>query len=365
MDSFSGYIGTYTQGLIGRGKGIYAFNFSTKTGNVENIHLASECVNPSYLALSSSNKYLYAVNEISDFEGSGSGAVSSFSIDERTGVLKFINQKISNGKDPCHIVLEKKLGKNLVVSNYTSGTLSVFPIMENGALGDAFQSIQLHGSGKDRLRQEVSHAHFFAFDKNTDGGFACDLGGDSVIFYSFNEKLSLKSVFISDAGAGPRHGVFHSNGKYIYILNELNSTIDVLEYAYEKLERKQSISTLPRDIFVSNTAAGIKISPCENFLYASNRGHNSISIYRILLNGSLEFIDVLSSYGETPRDFAFDPSGNFLLVCHQDSDNLVVFRIDKCSGLFERVNEYYIPSGVCIVFLRLNLFGGDPECMIV
>ena len=350
MNYLVGYIGTYTQG-DGRGKGIYSFTLDLKSGRAENISLAALSENPSYLALSHSGKYLYAVNETGNFEGKPSGAVSVFFVGEKEK-LSFIKQVLSGGKDPCHIALNKK-NTHAVVSNYTSGTISVFPL-EN-SLEDSCQIIQLNGSGKNKARQESSHAHFFMFDNNCDYGFACDLGSDCVNIYSFNENVKdpLKefSSYTCVSGAGPRHAVFNNNYKTVYVLNELNSTIDVLEYNGKgNVGKKQSISSLQDFPSTANTTAAIKISPCGNFLYASNRGHDSISVYKIAENGLLQFTDTIPSGGKTPRDFAVDPSGNFLLACHQDSDNLVIFRIEKNSGLFQKVYEYEVPSGVCIIF---------------
>ena len=348
MDYFSGYIGTYTQGVIGRGKGIYAFTLSAENGVLEDLCLVAESDNPSYLALSASKKYLYAVNEIDGFNGKASGAVSAFAVSEKNGDLTFLNQKSSGGKSPCHIALNGK-SSHAIVSNYMSGNIGVFPIKIDGFLEESCQIIQFHGSGPNKERQERSHAHFFMFDKDYSRGFACDLGADRVNIYSFDEKTStpLKEIssFASDSGAGPRHALFHPDGKGIYVLNELTSSIDVI---YEK--KRQTVRTLPEGYSLNNTTAAIKISPCGRFLYASNRGHDSIAVFKVLEDGSLRFLDAIPSGGNTPRDFAVDPSGNFLLVCHQDSDNLVIFNIDKDTGFFRKAYEYAIPSGVCIIF---------------
>jgi 6-phosphogluconolactonase len=355
MDYWSGYIGTYTQGVMGRGAGIYSFKLDTARGKVEDLTLAVESVNPSYLALSPSKQYLYATNETDTFEGKPSGAVSAFAIDRETRKLILLNQKMSQGKSPCHIAINQD-GTHGVVANYTSGTLGVFPLEPNGLLGDAVQTIQLTGRGPNQERQEASHAHFFLFDHGNAYGFACDLGADQIRTYAFNknasEPLSPGAVpaFSSKPGAGPRHGIFHPQGAFGYYVNELDSTVDVLRYDEHGLfEKRQSISTLPQGTTVFNTAAAIKMSADGQFLYVSNRGHNSIAVYKVHPEGVLDFLDAVPSGGKTPRDFTIDPTGRFLLVCHQDSDNLVVFQIDR-SELLKKVGEYEAPSGVCVIF---------------
>ncbi|MDR2485234.1 MAG: lactonase family protein [Treponema sp.] len=355
MDYFSGYIGTYTQGATGRGQGIYAFKLDTESGTVKDLRVAALCVNPSYLALAPSKKYLYAVHETDTFDGKPGGSVSAFAIKAETGGLTFLNRKSSKGKSPCHIAVNQEATHG-VVANYTGGTLGVFPLEPAGALGEAVQIIPLHGSGPHKDRQEGPRAHFFMFDPNNAYGCACDLGSDRVMIYSFNkyEAAPLSPLpapgFSSKPGAGPRHGVFHPNGNYGYVVNELDSTVDVLRYdGRGGFEKTQSLSTLPQGTTVSNTAAAIKIGPDGRFLYVSNRGHDSIAVYKVSDRGGLEFLQTLPSGGKIPRDFTLDPTGTFLLACHQDSDNLVVFRIDRASGLFRKVREYEVPSGVCVI----------------
>ncbi|MDR2535433.1 MAG: lactonase family protein [Treponema sp.] len=357
MNYVSGYIGTYTHGSVGRGKGIYKFKLDKTTGAVEDLQLAAASENPAYIAVSPSKKYLYVTNETDIYEGNDSGSVSAFEIEEKSGNLTLLNRKTSNGKHPCHIAINQDASHG-VVANYTSGILSVFSLEPNGALGEAVQTIQYTGSGPVQERQECSHAHFFMFDKTNSYGFTCDLGADRVIIYTFNKNASMPlalapdSIFYFKPGAGPRHGVFHPNGDCGYFVNELDSTVDVLQYnSRGGFEKSQSLSTLPQGITVPNTTAAIKISPNGQFLYASNRGHDSIAVYKVQPNQTLQFVSALSSGGKTPRDFTLDPTGTFLLVCHQDSDNLVVFHIDQSTGLFNKIAEYEVPSGVCIIFL--------------
>jgi 6-phosphogluconolactonase len=361
-DSLTGYIGTNTEGPRGKAKGIYSFSMNGETGVIENIHLTAERVNPSYLALSPSKKNLYAVNEVN--EGS---AVSAFSIG-RDGSLKLLNDKSSGGAGPCHVVIHKN-GAHAVVANYSGGVLAVLPIDKNGFLGDPIQTFQYEGSGPNKDRQEKAHAHSFTFSPDFKNGFACDLGSDKVVTYSFdvksNKPLTPWEVpfMAAKPGSGPRHGIFHPSGAYAYVLNELESTVDVFVFSDGKadgksaskdagpgFEKLQNISALPGGNNIPSIAAAIRISADEKFLYASNRGHDSIAVFKILKTGLLEFIDAVSSGGRSPRDFTLDPSGNFLLALHQGSDNLVVFKVNHKTGLLKKEREYSALSPVSIVF---------------
>jgi 6-phosphogluconolactonase len=357
--NYSGYIGTYTHGAHGRAKGIYYFELNPETGCIEDLRLAARALNPSYLCAAPSGNYLYAVVETADYQGRPSGAAASYKIG-KDGGLQFINQKPSSGTASCHVVVDSKAAF-AVVSNYSNGVVTVFPLGADGALGDPRQIIRYSGSGPNSERQQGPHAHFFLFDREEKHGFACDLGTDRVMAYTFDRAAEepLKSAevpwFETAPGAGPRHMVFNAGGDRAYLLNEVESTLDVLKYdprrgAFEKL---QSLSTLPDGTNAANTTAAIKMSPKGDFVYASNRGHNSIAVFKVKkegLGGTLDAAGIISSEGKTPRDFGIDPSGNFLLVPHQDSDNLVIFKIDKQSGLFKKEREYPMPSAVNIIF---------------
>jgi 6-phosphogluconolactonase len=355
---YSGYIGTYTHGPYGRARGIYSFTMNS-SGGIEDLRLAAQALNPSYLCPAPSGKYLYAVVETGDYQGSFTGAVAAYKV-EKDGSLKFINQKPSMGTSPCHVILDRT-ASFAMVSNYSSGVLSVFPLGADGALGDPRQVIPYSGSGPNPERQKGPHVHFFLFDQNEKYGFACDLGTDRIVAYRFDRTAEepLKSAevpwFRTAPGAGPRHLVFNAQGDRAYLLNEVDSTLDVLTYdplrgAFEKL---QSLSTLPKDTNATNTTAAIRMSPDGAFVYASNRGHNSIAVFKVKtegIGGTLDAAGIIPTEGKTPRDFNFDPSGNFLLVPHQDSDNLVIFKIDRKSGLFKKEREYLVPSGINIIF---------------
>ncbi|GHV77575.1 hypothetical protein AGMMS49942_23960 [Spirochaetia bacterium] len=352
----TGYIGTYTElGKQTGSKGIYAFTLDEEDGGLTDIRLAAESRNPSYLTIGPSKTLFLAVNELD--ESKGNGLVSAFRRDPQSGNLELINQVSSEGSNPCHVALNEK-ETHAVVANYTGGSIAVLPIKKEGALGKAVQVIRFSGRGPNAERQEEPHAHFFLFNKTYDCGFAFDLGTDRLMAYTFDsgaaEPLSQAASpwLNSKPGAGPRHGVFDPTGTHWYVINELDSTVDVLRYyrATGNFEKLQNISALPQD-GSNSSAAAIKISGDGNFVYASIRGYNSITVFkRDTVRGLLSFVASVPSGGRTPRDFAVDPSGNFLLVCHQDSDSLGVFRIDRGSGKLTQVAEYTLPAPVCVIF---------------
>jgi 6-phosphogluconolactonase len=333
-----GFLGAYTEGRGGRAKGIYSFNFNTKTGKVDRLRITAESANPEYLALSPSGGFLYATNEIDEWQGQPSGAVSAFSVDLE-GNLSFINQVSSGGKGPCHIALAPPYA---VVSNYTDGSISTLSLNVDGSLSAPFQTISLQE--KNTPPEQQSHAHCFAFDNSGKSGLLCDLGADKIYRLHLPHN-SRYNVFTSIPKAGPRHIVLHPSKPLAYVANELNSTVDVLDLSPRENARKlQTLGTLP-ETFPANTASAIKLSADARFLYISNRGRDSIAVFKVQENGLLEYTGSFSSGGRTPRDFAL--VGGFLLACHQDSDNLVVFHINGANA--EKIGEYEALSCVCVV----------------
>jgi 6-phosphogluconolactonase len=272
-----------------------------------------------------------------------------------------LNRQNSRGKSPCHIVIDST-ETCAVVTNYEDGVLAVFPLLPNGSLNEACQIIRFTGSGPNIERQMSSHAHSFFFDRRFNFGFACDLGSDRVMAYRFDlnaaEPLAPVPWLESKPGAGPRHGLFSTPGRTAYVVNELDSTVDVLSYdgrgCFQKI---QSLSTLSAaKVPCRNTAAAIKLSPGGHFLYCSNRdignqGRDSIACFKVSSDtGALEAVCAVPSCGKIPRDFAIDPSGDFLVACNQDSDNVAVFRIDHATGSLTLSGEYAVPSPVCVIF---------------
>jgi 6-phosphogluconolactonase len=358
------FVGTYTQPikfgtgeiLYGKGKGIDILKFDPQTGYINYLTTEEGIVNPSYIAFSKSKEYLYAVNELKEYEGEATGTVSAFKINQKTGKLSFINLQKTGGTDPCHVNVSTN-DTHVFVSNFMSGSVSVFPISINGGLGEAAQFIQHEGSSVNTKRQNGPHAHSLIFDKNYEYAFVPDLGIDMLMVYKtdFDKGASIltpqKSVKVFP-GMGPRHCEFDASYHHCYLINELASSISVFNYdGNGAFELKQTISTLAEAYEGDNICADIHLTPNGKFLYGSNRGHNSIAIYSVdEASGMLTYITSSSCGGKTPRNFAIDPSGRFLLVANQDSDNIVSFAINENDATLSEVMHLNSPTPVCIKF---------------
>lgn len=340
------YIGTYTGG---ESKGIYLLGFDTESGKLAMKGLAAETTNPSFLALHQDGKHLYAANE------TGSGELSAFKIDKRTGLLTFINEVPSGGGAPCHLVIDAT-GRNLLVANYSGGNVSTTKIARNGSLGKQASLVQHAGSSVNEQRQKEPHAHSINLDAANRFAVAADLGTDELLVYSFNSrsgKLRSASTTKLSAGSGPRHFAFHPNGKHAYAINELLSTLSVLEYDSEagKLTEIQTITTLPRDFKGKSFTAEVRVSANGKFVYGSNRGHDSIAVFRINPDHSLTLVQIEKIGGKTPRNFTLDPTGNFLLAAGQSTNDIHVFKIDPALGKLTKTEHAIdVPSPVCIRF---------------
>jgi 6-phosphogluconolactonase len=352
--TFNVYVGTYTDH---GSKGIYAYRFDESTGKLSPLGLAAETASPSFLVLSRSDKFLYVVNELENYQGKPSGGVSAFAVDPTTTKLTFLNELPSRGEDPAHLALDRT-GKYLFVANYTSGNFAVFPVLPDGSLGEASAFVQHKGSSVNKERQEGPHAHEVAMSPDNRFALITDLGLDEIFAYPFDAaKGTVGKPHITkvSAGSGPRHIVFSRNGKFLYLINELQSTIVVYAYQAELggLKELQTISSLPKDFKGKNTAAEIALSPSGKFLYASNRGDNSVAVFSIdPVKGTLKLVEFDSVQGKMPRDFVIDPSGRFLLAANQDSGNIVVFRINQQSGHLTHTGEdIKLSSPVCIQFV--------------
>jgi len=329
---------------------------------MEDLGVAAETPSPSFLAISPDHKFLYAANELTKYEGQSSGIVSAFSIDTKTGRLTLLNQVASKGADPCHISVDHT-GKFVMVANYTGGSISVFPVRENGYLGTSSDFIQHEGSGPNHERQEKAHAHWI--DVSADNRFVlnADLGLDKVFVYRFDAnkgKLTPNDPPFAKVapGAGPRHLAFHPNGKFAYVIDEMASTITAFSYQAKggKLKELQAVSTLPKDFSGENTTAEIVVHPSGKFLYGSNRGHDSLAVFAIdSTKGTLTFVENVSVKGKEPRNFEIDPTGKRLLVANQNSDNIVEFDIDPTTGkLTPNGTEIKVPVPVCIKFQAIK-----------
>ncbi len=352
------YTGTYTDGA---GKGIYGFRFQPATGALTSIGLMAESLHPSFLVIHPNRRFLYAANEVSSFNGKN-GAISSFKIAPDTGRLTFVNRVSSEGAHPCHITIDKT-GKWLLAANYSSGSLAVFPVNEDGALGSASDSVQHEGSGANRMRQEGPHAHAVILSPDNRFLLAPDLGIDKVMIYRFNAvngtlEANDPPFFRARPGSGPRHLSFHPNGRLAYLINELDSSLTALSFDPGKgiLRETDTVSTLPGSYKGFSTAAEVQVHPNGKFVYGSNRGHDSIAVFRIDdSRGAVEAAGFVPAGGKTPRYFAIDPTGRCLFAANQDSGNIVLFRIDAESGrLSETGTVLDTPKPVCIVFLPVR-----------
>lgn len=351
------FVGTYTKG---ESKGIYAFSYDAKSGDAKALGLAAETQNPSFLAVDPSQRFLYAVNEVPQYHGASSGAVTSFSIDHATGKLSALNQVASRGADPCYISLDKS-GKFLLVANYTGGSIAVFPVRNDGSLGDATAFVQHAGAGKNPERQEGPHTHWIETTPDNRFALVVDLGLDEILVYQFDATRGTLTPnnppFVKvEAGAGPRHFAFHPNGKFAYAIDELASTVTVFSFdpSSGTLRSLQSASTLPSGFTGRNDTAEIHVLPNGKFLFASNRGHDSIAVFSIDgQTGKLAPVDHVSAKGKTPRNFELDPSGSRLLVANQDTGNVVFFKIDSHTGhLTPTGQQLKVPSPVSLRFVR-------------
>jgi 6-phosphogluconolactonase len=359
------YVGTYTEPirfgtgkiLQGKGKGIYVYRLAT-SGAMTLCDVTEAGPNPSYLAFDPSRRFLYAVNELKEFESAPSGAVSAFSVDPDSGKLTFLNRKPTHGTDPCHLTVHRT-GRYVLIANFMSGSVCVLPIGEDGCLGDATDFVQHQGSSVDPARQAGPHAHAVTLDDAGRYAFVPDLGIDRVMTYRFDtDRGKLESndepwVEVA-AGAGPRQLVMHPHRPYAYLINELNSTMTAFRHdGGGRLREIQTLSTLPKGFVGTSTCAEVQISPSGEFLYGSNRGHDSIVIYAInRRDGMLTCIGHESTQGKTPRNFAVDPAGELLLAANQDTDSVVAFRLDSASGeLIPTGHSTDVPTPVCVKFM--------------
>jgi 6-phosphogluconolactonase len=352
MSNTLAFVGTYTRdGSVG----IYVYNYNTETGELSAVGSA-ESDNPSFLAIHPSGKYLYAINEISEINGEKAGGISAFAIAD-SGELSALNQQSVKGPGPCHLCIDAT-GKYALVANYGGGSVCVLPINEDGSLQEASDFIQHDGSSVNERRQKEPHAHSINLDAQNRFAYVADLGMDKVLAYELNletGKLKLAQTISVAPGQGPRHFDLHPNGKYAYLINEIGNTVNAYNYdaTTGALIETQSITTLPSGFTERSHTADIHVSPDGKFVYGSNRGHDSIAIYAVSDDGTLTSVGQESTGGKNPRNFAIDPTGNFLLAANQDTNNIVTFRINKENGTLEKTGtEIEVPRPVCIKFLQ-------------
>jgi len=350
------YVGTYTGP---KSKGIYGLRFDPSKGRLDQIGLVGEVANPSFLTLDRNQRYLYAVSELS---GKTNGFVSSFAVNRKTGMLTLLNKVSTIGTVACHLVVDKT-NKMLLVANYGSGSVAAFRVKPDWTLSDSTAFSQHSGSSVNPRRQRGPHAHAVVLSADNRFVFVPELGLDEIKSYRLDPR---QATFIANdppyvkvtPGLGPRHFTFHPNNKYAYDVNEMGSSVTAFAYDAGKgaLHEIQRISTLPEGFSGVNNSAEIQVDKAGHFLYASNRGHDSITVFSInQKNGKLTTVQIVSTQGKTPRNFALDPTGRYLLAANQDSDTIVVFKVDEKSGrLFPTGQTMTVPSPVCIEFVPVT-----------
>lgn len=350
------YFGTYTGK---ESKGIYACRFHPSTGRLTPVELAAETVNPSFLAVDPAQRYLFAANEIGDYQGAKSGSVTSFAIDRHTGKLTPLNTVATRGADPCHLTVAKD-GRHALVANYTGGSVAVLPVKPDGMLGEASDFVQHHGSSVNADRQSGPHAHNLVLTPDNRFALVADLGLDRVMVYRFDSEKG--TLAPNDppfggvkAGSGPRHIALHPNGRFAYVISEMGNIVTAFDWDGRKgsFHELQTVPTLPRDFSGENTTAEITVHPSGRFLYGSNRGHDSIVVYRIdPAKGTLTFVEDVPTLGREPRNFALDPTGRYLFAANQNSNTVVLFRVNPRNGRLTPAGEKVdVVSPVCVTFV--------------
>ena len=347
QDNFNLIVGTYTNACAS--KGIYVYDFNVNTLEYKLKSNTDGVINPSYLTVSSDKKFVYSVNE----DGKKS-TVSAFKYAPATGKLDLINKTDSKGADPCYIINDDK---NVIVANYSGGSIAVFERKPDGSLSDAKQVVQHTGSGTNKSRQESAHVHMVYFSPDNKYVFANDLGTDKVYMYTYNPNGGAKTLVLKGSidvkpGSGPRHLVFNPNGIFVYLLQELDGTLTTFSYENETLIKVDEASVAPAIFGGKNGGADIHFSKDGKYLYATNRmDGNSISTFRVHSNGKINLIQQISTQGVGPRNFTMDPNDNYVLVANQNTNNIIIFKRDKSTGLLtDTGKKIELCQPVCMVF---------------
>jgi 6-phosphogluconolactonase len=347
------YVGTYTR--PNRSKGIYAYKFDAKTGKFTSIGVAAETPNPSFVVVHPNGKFVFAANE------GNPPTVSAFAVEAGTGMLKPLNSVNSKGSGPCHLAIDRT-GKWLFVANYNSGSAASFPIAADGSLGEAVSVVQHAGSSANPQRQRGPHAHEVVVSSDNKFVFVPDLGLDKVMIYKFDPAKGSLTANEPDSakiapGSGPRHLAFAPNGKFVYLMTEMTSSVVAFSYDVKQgsFKEMQTYPAVPADFTGQKSGAEIAVHPNGKFLYASNRNHNSITEFTIDAKGALALAGNVPSQGKTPRHFAIDPTGAFLIVENQDTDNVVVFKIDQKTGALTPTGDVLeVSQPVAVAFLPVK-----------
>ena len=348
------YVGTYTDH---GSRGIYAYAFDVLSGQMIPVGLAAQTVQPSFLANSPDGKFLYAINETNEFQGKQTGGVSSFLIDKTSGKLELQNEVSSLGPGPAFITLDRT-GRYVFVANYAGGSVSVYSILPDGRIGDSTYFVQHKGSSVNKQRQETPHAHAVAVSPDNRFILVADLGLDQILVYPFDASrgtLGAAHIVKTEPGAGPRHLTFSADGKFVYVINELKSSITVFTYkaADASMSPVQTVSTLPAAFKGTNTCAEIVVHPNGKFLYGSNRGEDTVALFSIdPAKGTLTRVENVSTGGKTPRNFAVDPTGLWLLAANQNSNTIFRFKINRETGRLAQAGPAVeVPSPAMVDFV--------------
>lgn len=344
-NKYVGYIGTYTKK---DSQGVYRFTLDTEKKQITNVEVAANLDSPTYLTISDNNEYMYAVSKEGD-----QGGVTAFTIKDETGALEKINSQLTEGSAPCHVSVDSK--NNLVVSaNYHTKQVEAFLINENGSIQPP-KSVEHEGNGPHE-RQEKPHLHFAGYTPDGKYVVVIDLGSDTITTYRpEGDVLQEVSVLTVKPGSGPRHIAFHPNASHAYVMTELSNEVIVLNYDEKDgtFEDVQYISTLPEDFTENSQGSAIHLSSDGKFVYAGNRGHNSIAIYRINDDYKVEFMEWTHTEGDWPRDFVLDPTEQFIVAANQESGTLALFERDPSQGTLTLLQkDVKAPESVCVKFLN-------------
>lgn len=337
---------------------IHAFQFDSKTGALKPLHRTTDIQNPFFLAISPDKHFLYAINA-KKFGGVEDEFVAAYTIEGRTGQLKRLNQQSSRGTSSCYLDVDAT-GKTVVVANYSTGSVASLPVQKDGSLGEATSFVQHSGSSIDPERQKGPNAHSIVISPDHRFALAADLGIDKILIYHLDDATSrltpneAQPFAKMQPGSGPRHVTFHPNGKRVYVINELKNTVTFFDYTADSstLTERQTISTLPADFTGKSYCADLKITPDGRFLYGTNRGHDSIAVYRIADDGRLTLITIQPSLGKGPQNLLITPDGHWLLCANMPGNNVVIFQIDSQTGRLKAVGEpVSMPMPSCIRWL--------------
>lgn len=359
-DKLTLFVGTYTrkEGHVdGQGEGIYVYEMDKKTGALSYVSTSESVVSPSYLAVHPDKKTVFAVNEFDGGEDSYA-SITEMAYDSRTRELTYVTQSSTLGQYPCHVSIDNT-GNFVMAANYVGGSVVLYPINEDGLIGES-SSYRKHEGKTEHPRQEAPHAHMILQHPTKGWVFAVDLGADKIYEYKL-DTLSMTLDFVEEypstnSMSGPRHMAFHPEKEVVYVLNELNGTVETLRLTDESRFREslQVISTMAEGDDRDPASGAIKVHPSGKFLYASNRGEvNDIAVFSIGSDGTLTAVGRQSTFGNAPRDFEIDPSGTFMLAANQNTNTVVTFRINQQTGMLEETGLLSeIPTPVCLKFLE-------------